>query len=880
MTCVAEVEGITEYRLDNGLRVLLFPDSSTQSMTVNVTYLVGSRHETHGETGMAHLLEHLLFKGSVNHPQVTAELNQHGARANGTTWFDRTNYHETFPATEDNLKWALDMEADRMVNSLIAKMDLDSELTVVRNEYERGDGNPGNVLEQRMLSTAYQWHNYGHATLGTQSDIENASIDRLRAFYQSYYQPDNAVLLISGKFDADTALMLIKQNFGAIQKPVRALPSLNTVEPAQDGEREVILRRTGDVQITGVAYHVPNGAHADFAALDILNEILSYKPGGRLYRTLMATGRAANIQGYSYQLHDPGTLLAFAEVRQGNSLVRARDTLIDTMEGMGNAPPGTEELEHARTRLLNRIELQLNKPDELGLTLSEWMGMGDWRLFFMHRDRLRKVTATDVQRVAREYLKPGNRTSGLFIPTENPDRATIPAGPDLAALLKDYKGDTAKVQGESFDPSPANIDARMQASVGRSGLKLALLPKRTRGRKVTAVLTLHFGSERSLRHRVTAADVVGDMLMRGTRTHTRQQLTALFDQLQARVAVSSSAANITARIEATHEHFPAVMTLVAEMLREPAFNAREFELLRQEKLSSIERERSDPQALASIAMQKALNPYPEGDVRHVSGLPEKAAALTAVTLDQVRDFHRDFYGATHGELAVVGDIDPAAVRNQIDKLFAGWRSHEPYVRVPLPFRHIEPVAQQILTPNKANAAYFAALPLQISDQHPDYPSLVLANYMLGGGFLNSRLEVRIRQQEGLSYSSGSVLLTDSHDDMSALVIYAIYSPQNIDRLETAVHDVLQQVLYQGFTEKEVTAAKQGWQKSQQLGRASDDELSAKLANYQYLGRTPMWDADLEQKILALTPEQLQQALKRHLDPTRLSVFTAGDFQRQ
>src|SRR5512133_52732 len=237
----ATVEGITEYNLDNGLRVLLFPDASKQTTTVNITYLVGSRHEGYGETGMAHLLEHMVFKGTPKHADIPAELTNHGARPNGTTWYDRTNYFETVPATDSNLVWALDLEADRMVNSYIAKKDLESEFSVVRNEFEMGENSPLDILMERTASTAYLWHNYGKSTIGARADIENVPIERLKAFYQRYYQPDNAVLVVAGKFDVNRTLGLIAAKFGAIPKPMRSLDHGNmiyptyTAEPVQDG---------------------------------------------------------------------------------------------------------------------------------------------------------------------------------------------------------------------------------------------------------------------------------------------------------------------------------------------------------------------------------------------------------------------------------------------------------------------------------------------------------------------------------------------------------------------------------------------------------------------------------------------------------------------
>ena len=264
---ITSVEGINEYRLPNGLRVLLFPDPSKPTVTVNITYLVGSKHENYGETGMAHLLEHLLFKGSTKHTNVPKELQDHGSRPNGTTWFDRTNYFETFQASDANLEWALDLEADRMVNSFVAKKDLDSEMTVVRNEYESGENSPMNVLQERVMSAAYLWHNYGKSTIGARSDIENVPIDRLQAFYRNYYQPDNAILLVAGKIDEGKTLGLINRYFGGIPRPQRVLQANYTTEPVQDGERRrTAVPAVAERPVAGESDRQPRRRHQPHAA--------------------------------------------------------------------------------------------------------------------------------------------------------------------------------------------------------------------------------------------------------------------------------------------------------------------------------------------------------------------------------------------------------------------------------------------------------------------------------------------------------------------------------------------------------------------------------------------------------------------------------------
>lgn len=878
VTRITSVEGITEYALENGMRVLLFPDSSQQSITVNITYLVGSRHEGYGETGMAHLLEHMVFKGSPKHANIPQELTEHGAAPNGSTWTDRTNYYETVPANDENLKWALDLEADRMTNSYIAKKDLDSEMTVVRNEYEMGENEPTSILAERITSTAYLWHNYGKATIGARSDIEKVPIQNLQAFYHKYYQPDNAILLVAGKIDEAKTLELVSQYFSPIPRPTRQLQATYTDEPTQDGERSVTLRRVGDVQAVAAAYHVPAGSHPDFAAVQVLSYILGNTPSGRLHKALIETKKASSIFSGALQFRDPTLAMFGAEVRQESSVDEARDILLKTVEGITTNPPTKEEVERARTAELKTFELILRSPDRVGLVLSEWMGMGDWRLFFLHRDRLRKVTPEDVQRVATSYLKTSNRTLGVFVPTAKPDRAEIPATPDVAAALKDYKGDAVIAAGEAFDPSPANIDARTTRGTAGS-LKTAFLPKKTRGNTVVANLVLRFGDEKSLANHGTAAEFVGRMLNRGTLKHTRQQVKDEFDKLKAQARIGGSGGSANVFVETTRENLAPAMKLAAEVLREPAFPEAEFEQLKQEALAQLEAQRSDPQAVAGQAFRRYLYPFDKSDVRYTETFDEEAAAIKALTLDDVKKFYKEFYGASNGELAVVGDFDAKEVEKLATDLFGSWKSPKPYARLADPFKEIAPKNEELLTPEKANAFFIAAQRLNVRDDDPDYPALVLANEILGGGFLNSRIATRLRQKDGLSYGAGSQLQASAIDKNGIFATFAIYAPQNVVKLEAGFKEEIARALKDGLTADEVAQAKAGYLQAEQRERTDDGGLAAALTGYLFLNRTMAWDDAMDKKINALTVDQVNAAMRRFLDLSKITIFKAGDFSK-
>lgn len=874
LTKITAVEGISEYRLDNGLRILLIPDNSLDSITVNVVYLVGSRDEGYGEAGMAHLLEHLLFKGTEQFPDIKSEFTKRGARWNGTTSYDRTNYFETFTASPDNLNWALSLEADRMLNSRVAKSDLDSEMTVVRNEFEAGENSPFSVLSERMTSAAFAWHNYGRSVIGSRSDIENVPIERLQAFYRHYYQPDNAVLVIGGKFEEAEALDMVVRHFGPLPRPTRKLQETYTIEPTQDGERMVKLRRVGDSQIAATLYRVPSGTHPEYAAIDLLVTMLKQVPGGRLHKSLVETKLATSIVGFDRQLREPGYIFFGANLRPDMSLETARNTLIDTVESLAAQPITSEELERARTRLLNRIEQILSDTPTLSTTLTEFIAMGDWRMLFLHRDRIKQTTLEEVQHVANNYFKPSNRTLGLFIPTSAPDRAEIPATPDLALMLNNYRGDPNISVGEAFDPTPANIEARIARTGLPGGMKLSLLPKKTRGGTVVASLILHWGDEESKQNRATACNMTGAMLMRGTKQHTREQLRDAFDQLKAQVHISVEGVSI----ETVRANLPDTLKLIAEVLREPSFPENEFEQLKLATLASIENRRSEPGPQANLLLERHLAPYPISHWRYTPTLEERIELINALTLQEVRQCHSELIGASDSEFSIVGDFDPKEITQLMQQLFDDWKSPHPYQRIPMIYQDIAPINRDIETPDKANAVFRAGMNLQLRDDHPDYAALIIGNYLLGGS-ADSRLWRRIREQEGLSYNVTSSLSASAFDVHGEFSIYAIYAPENRTRVESAVQEELTRVMKEGFTKEEVETAKAGYLQARRVARGQDKALVERLANYLSRNRTMQWDIEFEARIAALTPESILTAMRKHLDFSKLTIVKAGDFSK-
>ncbi|MFO1303269.1 MAG: pitrilysin family protein [Burkholderiales bacterium] len=873
----ATVEGVTEYRLANGLTVLLFPDASQAKTTVNVTYRVGSAYENYGETGMAHLLEHLVFKGTPSRGNIMQELARRGMSYNGSTGFDRTNYFESFNASDDNLDWALSMEADRMVNSYIRRSDLDTEMTVVRNEYENGENNPSLVLFGRMLSSAYQWHNYGHLPIGARSDIENVDIGRLQAFYKMYYQPDNAVLVIAGKFDPEKTLDLVAKYFGSIPKPARTLPRIYTIDPVQDGERSVTLRRVGSSKHVGLLYHGVRGAHPDQVALDALAEIMASAPSGRLYKALVETKKAASVDGDAATMTDPGWIAFFAQVPESESIEPAKEAMFATIANIAKEPITEAEVARVRARAAKGFDQTLGNPQQFGIAISESIALGDWRLFFLQRDRYRTLKPADVQRVALDYLKRSNVTVGEFIPDANPDRAPAPPAVDVLAMVKDYKGDVAQTAGEAFDPSPANLDARTQRFTLPNGMKVALLPRKTRGEAVNFTMSLHFGDEKSVAGKASTGALTGGMLTRGTAKRSRQDVQDTLDRLRAKLSVTGSQTGASATGQTYRAELADVLKLTAEVLREPSFPAAELETLKRQRATSLEEARQEPQSVAQRALARHDNPYPSGDPRYVPTIEESIANNAAVTLDDVKAFYGKFYGASDAEIAIVGDFDAEATKALVTQLFGDWKSPSPYARVPDPYITIKPAVLKMDLRDKANAWLFAAQRLPVNDMSPDYPALLVASFILGDSS-SARVPDRLRQKDGLSYAAGTYFQPSSHEPNSTIGAYAIFAPQNLARVRTGLSEELVRAVKDGFTEDEVKQAKIGLLQRRQLARTDDASIAGALASQAYLGRTFALSGAVDAAIEKLTAADVNAAARKYVKPDDFSYAFAGDFK--
>ena len=881
ITAGPSAEGISEYRLENGLKVLLFPDKSKELTLVNITYLVGSKHESYGETGMAHLLEHLVFKGTPKNPDMLKEFTARGMRWNGTTTTERTNYFEQFTANPDHLRFALSLEADRMVNSNISRKDLDSEMTVVRNEFERNENNPGGVLFQRINAAAFTAHNYGKPTIGVLSDIENVNIERLQAFYKSYYQPDNAVLLVAGNFDATQTLAWVAEFFAPIAKPTRVLPKLYTVEPTQDGEREVTLRRVGDIKFLAAAYKAPSSLHPDAAALRVLTAIMANNPSGALYKALVETKKAIQVFAVGGGGID-ATLAGFGVVTdKAADLAAIEAELLALIEGRTEVILTEAEVERARNEITVGFDKAMESPITVGLALSEVVASGDWRTLFAGRDAVLAVKLADLQRVKATYFKPSNRTLARYLPEDKPQRVDIPQAPSVASLVAAYKPRAVVDAGEAFSATPEALESRTVRNALDPAFKSSELRKQNRGNAVTVLVSLRWG-ELAEQIKQPALAMVAPLMWEGGSTQQKQARIDALTALKSRVNVSGGTQGATISIHSDRERVIAATKLALSLVRKPEFSVEAFERLKKQTLTSLEAGRREPQALlnnVAYAYKNKAFGVALGELHYQKTLAERITETTALTFDAVVKSYAANWGASRVQVAVVGSA-PDGVAAEVRAQLAGWQSAAPaYVRYAGKHKDLLGTTITVEAPDKANALIDIDQFLPLNRDDADAAALRLAVDIFGGNQLDNRLAARLRQKDGLSYGIGAYTSLPERGNRGYFGISGSYAPMNRDRVLAAVKEETALAIKDGFTAAELERARTNALQSRQQGRNNDDAIAGALIGQMDDDETFANMAKRDAQLKALTLQQVNDAFKKYVKPDDWVIGLAGDFAK-
>jgi zinc protease len=489
---VTEADGIQEYKLENGMKVLLVENRVAPVATVMVLYKVGSRNEAVGYTGSTHLLEHMMFKGTPTfnkekNTQIAATLQKIGAAFNATTWYDRTNYFETVPS--DQLELTIKLEADRMRNSLINDADRQSEMTVVRNELERGQNEPSEVLDEAVYAAAFREHPYHHPTIGWRADVEGVPTSRLKEFYDTFYHPNNATVILVGDFERADALKLVNEHFGSYTAPTHPIPEVYTEEPPQQGERRLVIRRAGELALVQMAFHTPGvlgqmnvlsneelatraanpPADNDIYPLVVLSVALSHGITSRLYQALVETELAVDANSNADQHRDPGLFNLYATVTPGVEPSKVEATILEELRKVIEEGLTEAEVEKAQQQIIAQVAYSRDGTFNIAMQMSEAEAIADWRFYKNYEANISRVTPADVQRVAQTYFTEDNRTVGHFIPKQTGGGGGSNGSNGNAVMRIDEQNSTAfqsaiARRGVQFYRAPDSDDAPTAAA--------------------------------------------------------------------------------------------------------------------------------------------------------------------------------------------------------------------------------------------------------------------------------------------------------------------------------------------------------------------------------------------------------------------------------
>lgn len=873
--------GIDEYKMtSNEMSVLLMEDKSAPVVTFMVTYHVGSRNEAIGHTGSTHLLEHMMFKGSRSFNKkkgtdIWSVLQDLGAIINATTWLDRTNYFELIPS--EHLETAIEIEADRMRNAFIKDEDRQPEMTVVRNEFERGENDPFDVLDKNIWATAYQAHPYHHSTIGWRSDIENVSTERLKEFYNTYYWPNNATVTIIGDFETTEALKLVKKHFGKHRKSPHDIPKVYTTEPEQQGPRRLVVKRKGETGIVGIAHKSPEGLHDDTYSLQILSKVLGGGKSSRLYRKIVDKGLATGMFMWDFPFKDNGLFSTYVFLTPGTDAEEVEKLVLEEYEKIKQN--GVEDSEVSRAKAQIRSEMAFSRDGSYSIAsaLNESIAIGDWKFYTTYGDKIKEVSAEDIKAVANKYLLEDQSTTGYFIPETGEEEVSDP-GPSKAHQPLNYRPDNYFESG----PQSNNLSLEVGAQTGSSTSDLitttspvAGITLKTMKTPVKDVVTITGsilgGDEFGPNNNSSIAELTADMLEEGTADHNKFEISEKLETVGATLSFSSDKYRVRFNARCLKENVPLVVELLGEQLRSPLFNDGDLENLKKRRVGNLKRAKENTRAQASGAFSRRL--YPEGHPNHSKEIDDIIDEVMNVSVEDLRSFHAN-YGLGNMVIVAVGDIDESDLSGSLQKAFGDWSLSD--LEIPkrsLSANNVESSVSYISMEDKTSVDMLIGLPIGIDRKHNDYHALMMGSYILGGNF-SARLMQTVRDEMGLTYGIYSYVRGVNNGNDGYWAVSGTFAP---DLLEKGQKATLEQISHwiSKVTTEELEAKIQTITGSYKVGMATTGGMAGQVLRNTERGDPDSMLDEYPNIIRSITIDDVNNAVKKYIDPNKLVIVSAG-----
>lgn len=873
--------GIEEYIMkSNDLSVLLMEDHSAPVATFMVTYHVGSRNEAVGHTGSTHLLEHMMFKGSrsFNKKRNTAiwtVLQNVGARINATTWLDRTNYFELLPS--EHLETAIAIEADRMRNAFLRDEDRQPEMTVVRNEFERGENDPFDALDKNIWATAYQAHPYHHSTIGWRSDIENVSTERLREFYNTYYWPNNATVTIIGDFEKQEALKMIKKHFGKHRKSKHKIPEMYTTEPKQEGPRRLSIKRSGETGIVGIAHKSPEGLAENTYALQILSKILGGGKSSRLYRKIVDKGLATGLFMWDFPFKDNGLFITYVFMTPGTEHSEVERLVLEEYENIKQNGVEKSEVERAKAQIRSEMAFSRDGSYSIASALNESIAIGDWKFYTTYNDKISSVKKEDIKTVAKEYLNEDQSTTGYFIPELNGEEGALIGANKVHQPLNYSPSNEAgkNVSKNKTTKQKRSIANQIVSSKPIPGIELKTLKTSVKD-VITIAGSIFGGDEFSPEENKSIAELTASMLGEGTTKQNKFDISEKLESVGASLNFSSDKYRVRFKANCLKKDVPLVIELLGEQLRMPAFNESDLENLKKRLIGSLQRSKQNTRTRASGGFKRTL--YPKGHPNHSSEIDEVIADIKKTSTEDLKSFHKTNYGLGNMSVVVVGDVDNKALSKALELAFGGWKKSELFIPdLTLSANDPGPKTHYITVEDKTSVDMFIGVPIGIDNTHEDYYALMVGNYILGGNFA-ARLMQTVRDKMGLTYGVYSSIRGVNNGSDGYWSVWGTFAPDMLKKGKQAVIDQINGWV-EGITDSELSAKKETITGSYKVGLATTGGLAGQIKRNTEKGYNDSMLDEYPSIIQKLTLKQINEAIQKYINPEKLVIVAAGSIDK-
>lgn len=894
---IKELGGIEEYLYQpNGMNVLFLQDNASPVVTVQIVYRVGSKNEVLGNTGSTHLLEHLMFKGTPtfnkkNGNTITDVLQNTGAQLNATTWYDRTNYFETLPS--DKIALALQIEADRMRNSLLLKEDKEAEMTVVRNEFERGENNPNSLLDKEIWASAYIAHPYHHSTIGWKSDIEKAPIEVLRNFYNTYYWPDNATLTIIGDFKKENVFELIEQYFGKITKAPNVMPQPYTEEPQQYGPRKIVIKKSGELGVVNKAYKIPGALHEDLPALNILGEIIGSGPSAILSKNFVDTRLGIYAYANATNFKEVGLFtigVGFPVTSKHEDIDAKISEVVAKIQKDGVTQ---DEVNRVVAKISAQTILARDGSGVIASELNEAIAAGDWTDYITGVDRLKKVTPADVLKVAQKYLVEDQSTTGYFIPkqkgTQNPDTTQannfMPEngpfyyrdanhGHDHEESVKNISLVQVKDAAESVEERLSEKTASAYKREKVAGIDVVSV-KTSAKDFVTVAASISLGNYANETKNTAIPSLTAAMLSKGTTLNDKFKFSEKLQKLGVNLNVNASTFKINIGFKCLKKDLDQVITLLAEELRNPLFDTKEFENLKQQFIGSTQQNLNDPGERGSIALVQAI--YPKANPNYSLNVEDGIANIKNATLDEVKAFHKKYFGPASMHLVIVGDTEGANLNASLKKSFKNWNGG---VVENMKFEEAvkSPSKTEVITiAEKPSAELFIGQYTGLKRSDADYIPFYIANYTLGAGFAG-RLMQTVRDNDGLTYSISSGM-GGNISTGGYWMVNASFNPTLFQKGLDATNVQIDKWVKDGITAAELENKKTNLIGSFKVGMSTTNGMTRTILSFVERGLEPDYIAQYPKDIEKVTLEQVNNAIKKYIQLDKMIIIKSGSLDK-